>query len=53
MTRKQSHAGHRSSKTGRFVKESYAKKNPDKTQKESIPNPGRGDTGRGKKKQGR
>ena len=53
MTRKQSHTGHRSSKTGRFVKESYAKKNPDKTQKESIPNPGRGDTGRGKKKQGR
>ena len=50
MAKKQSHTGHRSSKTGKFVKESYAKKHPDKTQKESIPNPGRGDTGRGKKK---
>ena len=47
---KKSHTGHRSSKTGRFVKEDYAKKHPSTTQKESIPNPGRGDTGRGKNK---
>lgn len=46
---KNSHTGHRSAKTGRFVKESYAKRYPDKTVKESIPDPGRGDTGRGKK----
>ena len=50
MAKKQSHTGHRSSKTGRFVRESYAKAHPNTTQKESIPNPGRGDTGRGKKK---
>ena len=47
---KQSHTGHRSSTSGRFVTESYAKRNPARTQRESIPNPGRGDTGRGKKK---
>ena len=50
MVKKDSHTGHRSSKTGRFVKGSYAKKHPDTTQKESIPNPGRGDTGRRKPK---
>lgn len=50
MAKNQSHTGHRSSKTGRFVKESYAKKHPNTTQKESIPNPGRGDTGRSGKK---
>ena len=47
--KKTSHTGHRSSVTGRFVKESYAKRYPNRTQKESIPNPGHGDTGRGKK----
>ena len=39
-----SRPGYRSSKTGRFVKESYAKRHPSTTQKESIPKPGRGDT---------
>lgn len=48
MAKKQSHTGHRSSKTGQFVTETYAKRHPSTTQKESIPNPGRGDTGRGK-----
>jgi len=50
MGKKDSHTGHRSSETGQFVKEGAAKRNPSKTQKESIPNPGHGDTGRGKKK---
>jgi hypothetical protein len=45
---KNSHTGYRSSNTGRFVKESYAKSHKSSTQKESIPNAGRGDTGRGK-----
>jgi len=49
MSSKKSHTGHRSSKTGRFVTERHAKRSPATTQKESIPNPGRGDTGRGKK----
>jgi len=48
--KKNSHPGYRDSKTGQFVKENHAKRNPNTTQKESIPNPGRGDTGRGKKK---
>ena len=39
-----SHTGYRSSKTGRFVKESHAKRHPSTTQKERIPNAGRGDT---------
>jgi hypothetical protein len=47
---KNSHTGYRSSNTGKFVRESYAKSHKSSTQKESIPNPGRGDTGRGKKK---
>ena len=46
MSKKKSHTGHRSSKTGQFVKEKYAKSHPATTQKESIPNPGEGDTGR-------
>jgi hypothetical protein len=49
MARK-SHPGHRDSKTGQFVTKKYAKKNPATTQGESIPNPGRGVTGRGGKK---
>ena len=48
MSKKKSHTGHRSSITGQFVTKHYAKKHPTTTQKESIPNPGRGDTGRGK-----
>ncbi len=50
MAKKKSHTGYRSSKTGQFVTERDAKKHPNTTQKESIPNPGRGDTGRSKKK---
>lgn len=46
--KKNSRTGHRSSVTGRFVKKSYADRYPHRTQKESIPNPGRGDTGRKK-----
>ena len=48
--KKSSHTGHRSSVTGQFVKGSYAKRYPNRTQKESIPNPGHGDTGRSKKR---
>jgi|APLak6261658528_1056013.scaffolds.fasta_scaffold399087_1 hypothetical protein len=47
MANQKSHPGYRDSDSGQFVKESYAKKNPRTTQKESIPNPGRGDTNRG------
>jgi len=50
MASKKSHPGHRDSKSGEFVKPEYAKRHPATTQKESIPNPGRGDTGRGKRK---
>ena len=50
MAKKQNHTGHRSSDSGRFVTEGYAQKHPRTTQKESIPNPGRGDTGRNKNK---
>ena len=47
---KNSHTGYRSSKTGRFVTRRQAERSPSTTQKESIPNSGRGDTGRGKGK---
>ena len=50
MAKKHSHTGHRDSESGQFVPKKYADKHPKTTQKESIPNPGRGDTGRGKKK---
>lgn len=50
MSKKQSHTGYRDSRTGAFVTKDYAKKHPATTEKESIPNPGRGDTGRGKAK---
>ena len=46
---KNSHTGFRDSKNGQFITEDTAKRRPSTTQKESIPNPGRGDTGRGKK----
>jgi len=49
-SKKSSHTGHRSSVSGRFVKESYAERYLGRTQKESIPDPGHGDTGRGKKR---
>ncbi|MBX3390377.1 MAG: hypothetical protein KF691_13085 [Phycisphaeraceae bacterium] len=38
--------GARSSVTGKFVKESYAKSHPRTTQMENIPKPGHGDTNR-------
>jgi hypothetical protein len=50
MAKKNSHTGYRNSGNGQYVTEEYAKKHPNTTQKESIPNPGRGDTGRKKKK---
>jgi len=50
MATKHTHTGHRNSKNGQFVEESSARRHPTTTQKESIPNPGRGDTERGKKK---
>lgn len=50
MASKQSHTGYRSSETGRFVSGRTAQRSPSRHQKESIPNPGRGDTGRGRKK---
>ena len=49
MAGKNSHPGYRDSESGQFVKKSYAIKHPTTTQRESIPNPGKGDTGRGKK----
>lgn len=42
------HTGHRSSETGQFVKEDFARRHPGTTQRESVPNPGHGDTGKGK-----
>ena len=47
MASKNSHPGHRDSTSDQFVTEKYAEKHPKTTQKESIPNPGKGDTGRG------
>lgn len=47
MGKKQGHTGYRSSKSGQFVNETYAKRHPATTQKETIPNAGHGDTGRG------
>jgi hypothetical protein len=44
------HKGARSSETGQFVPLKEADKHPKTTQKETIPNPGYGDTGRSKKK---
>lgn len=43
---KNSHTGHRSNNSGRFVTTRYGESNPSKTTKEAIPNPGRGDTDR-------
>ena len=45
---KNSRPGYRDSITGRFVRRQDAERNPSTTQKESIPKPGRGDTGRRK-----
>jgi len=50
MSNKNSHPGYRDSKNGQFTTEKHAKSHPSTTQKESIPNPGRGDTDKGNKK---
>ena len=51
VSKSKSHTGYRDSKNGQFVTERTAERRPASTQKEAIPNPGRGDTGRsGKKK---
>jgi len=47
---KNSHPGYRDSKDGQFITKKEADRRPNTTQKESIPNPGRGDAGGGKKK---
>lgn len=49
MGKKDSHTGYRDSKNGQFTTKEDAQRHPKTTQKESIPNPGKGDTGRGKK----
>jgi len=41
------HFQYRSSVTGKLVKDSYGKSHPNSTQRELIPAPGRGDSGRG------
>lgn len=46
----QSHIGGRDSRTGHFIPLSETTRRPATTQRERIPNPGYGDTGRGKKK---
>ncbi len=46
------HPGTRDSRTGRFVPPSEANRRPATTQRERIPNPGYGDTGRKKKDDG-
>lgn len=38
------HTGYRSAKSGKFITERQGKANPDKSVREQIPNPGRGDT---------
>lgn len=49
-SKSKTHGAVRDSRTGEFVKKEEAKKRPSTTQTERVPNPGRGDTGRGKKK---
>ncbi len=44
----QGHIGGRDSQTGRFVPISETHRRPATTQREIIPNPGRGDSGRRK-----
>jgi hypothetical protein len=50
MATKRTHTGYRSSVSGKFVRKNYAETHKRTTQREQIPNPGRGDTGRGKRK---
>jgi hypothetical protein len=44
-----SHPGYRDSIDGQFVTRRYAEQHPKTTLKESIPNPGRGDSDKRKK----
>lgn len=46
--KKRTHLAVRDSTTGEFVRKSEAKRRPSTTQTERVPNPGYGDTGRGK-----
>lgn len=51
MAGKKTHPAYRDAKTGEFIKKSKADKlPPSRVVKESVPKPGRGDTGRGKGK---
>jgi len=50
MTSKNSNNGYRNSRNSKFVKEEYAKKHKATTQKESVPNPGKGNTDRTKRR---
>jgi len=48
MPNRQARRGARDSRTGQFIPVKEADKRPNTTQKENIPLPGHGDTGRGK-----
>ena len=50
MASKDSHPQYRSAGNGRFAKENQAKRDPSRYVKEQVPNPGKGDTGRGSDK---
>ena len=45
-----SHIGYRNSENGRFVRENYAKNHSKTTERQHIPNAGRGVTDRGSNK---
>lgn len=47
---KKTHLAGRDAKTGLFIPVEQARKRPNTTTVERVPNPGRGDTGSGKKK---
>lgn len=50
MSQKKTRTGYRDSGTGLFITEQQAnRRNPNNWQKERVPLPGRGDTGRSKK----
>lgn len=50
MSKKTGHTGYRDNDSGEFVTKKYGESHPKSTTKETIPNPGRGDTGRGGKR---
>jgi hypothetical protein len=49
MAKSKSHIAYRSSISGEFVKPAKAKSSPKTTERQHIPNPGRGVSGRGGK----